>query len=343
MRILGFLFLQIGAILGASAPTDSVSVATARLQFSVADPVGQGSLNQQLKSELAQIRKQAGRARLVKVRAFVPEAGDAGLVQKWLVKELPSRTTTVSVIRVGALLTPNAKVVLESVAEAPTVQNPNGLVFVSGQLTTAPKGPNPAAAPLAEKSLANLKTAFAGFQVEPGQVLRITCFASTLVDQAQVRAMIKVQFPNAAANLVQIQKEPENQEVECEAVGRLSKAPAEPVQLVNPTNAAFAQAMLLNAPRVILTTTFTGAATDDGMRSAFRALGSALQQAGSSFESVYYVYGYPTSAAMLQKYRDIRWEFLKRDRAPASTNLAFEGVMDPAHGFGLDVIALPAK
>jgi enamine deaminase RidA (YjgF/YER057c/UK114 family) len=278
------------------------------------------------------------------VRAFIAGKTEGAqaldLVAKTFAKKkLP--IPVISIIRVGALENPASQVVLETIAEAPTVQNPNGIVFVSGQLTSAPKAPNPAAAPLAEKSLANLRAALAGMQVEPPAVLRVTCFASTLADQAQVRSMMRAQFDKAALNLVQIQKDADNQEVECEAVARLSKAPPGPVQLVNPTNAAFAQAVLLNAPQVIFTSTHSGPAGDDGMRATFRALGTTLQAAGASMDTVFYSYAYPINAATLQSYRNVRFEFFKRERAPASTNLVFEGVMSPTDAVGIDVIALP--
>jgi enamine deaminase RidA (YjgF/YER057c/UK114 family) len=77
------------------------------------------------------------------------------------------------------------------------------------------------------------------------------------------------------------------------------------------------------------------------VRTAFRALDATLQSAGASLDTIFYAYAYPVNAMMLQKYRDVRFEFLKRDRAPASTNLAFEGVMTPDHTIGVDVIALP--
>lgn len=318
--------------------------ATARLTFGVGPASAKGSLAEQVRRSLDQLWKTHGPARIVKVRAFVVSSADAtkvpGLVAEAFTKKKRA-VPVVSVIRVGALENPAAQVVLETVAEAANAQNPNGIVFVSGQLTSAPKAPNPAAAPLAEKSLASLKTALAGMQVEPAAVLRVTCFASTLVDQAQVRGMMKAQYANAALNLMQIQKDAETQEVECEAVARLSKAPSAPVQLVNPTNAAFAQAALVNAPEVIFSTTFTAADSDDSVRGAFRKVADTMTAAGGSMDSVFYAYAYPSNAAALQKYRNLRFEFFKRDRAPASTNLVFEGVMAPADTLGMDVIAVP--
>jgi hypothetical protein len=58
-------------------------------------------------------------------------------------------------------------------------------------------------------------------------------------------------------------------------------------------------------------------------------------------DTVFYSYAYPINAATLQSYRNVRFEFFKRERAPASTNLVFEGVMSPTDAVGIDVIALP--
>ncbi len=343
MRLIFGMFLSSVLLTAQTIPTSGRAMPT-QLEFGVGPVLSKGSLTEQVQASLDQLWDSSGTSRIVKVRAFVASSADAtkvpGAVAEAFTKK-KRKVPVVSVIRVGALENPSAQVVLETVVESETIHNPNGIVFVSGQLTSAPKDPKPAAAPLAEKSLANLKTALAGMQVDPGAVLRVTCFASTLVDQAQVRGMMETQYPNAALNLMQIQKDADNQEVECEAVARLSRAPNGPVQLVNPTNAAFAQAAMVNAPEVIFTTTFTAASTDDSVRAAFRSMGDALTTGGASLETIFYAYAYPVNAAMVQKYRDLRFEFLKRDRAPASTNLAFEGVMSPTDTLGMDVIALP--
>jgi hypothetical protein len=46
---------------------------------------------------------------------------------------------------------------------------------------------------------------------------------------------------------------------------------------------------------------------------------------------------------MLDKYRALRFEFLDRARAPASTNLVFEGAGATGSTLGIDAIALPLR
>jgi hypothetical protein len=46
---------------------------------------------------------------------------------------------------------------------------------------------------------------------------------------------------------------------------------------------------------------------------------------------------------MLAKYRGLRFEFLDRTRAPASTNLVFEGAGASRSTLGIDAIAVPLK
>jgi enamine deaminase RidA (YjgF/YER057c/UK114 family) len=114
--------------------------------------------------------------------------------------------------------------------------------------------------------------------------------------------------------------------------------------LVNPTNGAFAQAAVVGASAVVFSTTVTSTGNDDGgVRAGFVKLKSAVEAGWSSLDKVFYTYGYPTSPATLQKFRDIRWEFFDKAHAPASTNLLFEGVAAPEGGVGVDVIALPVK
>jgi enamine deaminase RidA (YjgF/YER057c/UK114 family) len=197
---------------------------------------------------------------------------------------------------------------------------------------------------LAEKSLSNLNAALGGMQLEAADVLRVSCFTSSLRDYAQVHKLVIGQFPAAAVNIVQIQRAAESQEVECEAVARLRNRLAEPLRLVNPAQAAFAQAALVSAPEIVLTTTHAALGSDDAsVRAVFRQLSETLTAGGATLDTVFYSYAYPVNSASLQKYRDIRWDFFKRVRAPASTNLVFEGLPSPGQTLGIDVMALSGR
>jgi enamine deaminase RidA (YjgF/YER057c/UK114 family) len=227
------------------------------------------------------------------------------------------------------------------------IENPNGLAFISGQMTQAPLDPGQTkmqVAPLAEKSIANLKAAAGSLDGDPADVVRVNCFTSSVEDHAALESLINGAFPRASASVMQIERMPTNQFVECEGVARLHARSADPVRLVNPTRAAFAQAAIVTAPRVIFTTTYTAASNDDvGVRQALSDLKRGLDAAGSNLDRAFYIYAYPGSASLLDKYRGLRFEFFDRTRAPASTNLVFEGAGATGSALGIDAIAVPLK
>lgn len=321
-----------------TAPPAFALVETARLAFHVSPattPVGDA---------VDALRKLAGKARIVKVRAFVagPEDGStAGLIaRRFTERHLP--VPVISVIRVARFIDPQARVVLESVEEAGDVRNPAGLAFISGQATQAPLDARGSKVPLAEfavKSVASLKSALSGLDLAPADVLRVTCFTSSLEDGVKVHGIVGAAFVHAALDLMQVETSPANSVVECEAVARLKEKPVDPVRLVNPTGAAFAQAAEVDAPRLVLTAAEPGA----GPGQAFTRIKEVLAAAGSSLDRVFYVHAYPAGAVMLQTYRDLRWEFLDKSHAPASTNLPFDGVDAPGASIGIEVIAVPGN
>ena len=331
----------------AKTQASTVKAETARLVFHVSPATSKGTLPEQVREAVKALRKANGGGRMVKLRAFVAGPGDLNQVAAIVSDAFPATTMpVVNVIRIGGL-PDGAKVVMELVSESKRVENPNGLAFISGQLTTVAMEANQTTtpvAPLAEKSVANIKAALKGLQLEAGDVVRVTCFTSSLVDYAQVRKMVRGEFAGAAVNVVQIQRAPATGEVECESVARLRTKPVEAVRLVNPTNAAFAQAAVVGAPVVMFSTTLTSTGNDDaGVRAGLAKLKGVIEAGGSAMDKVFYAHGYPTSPATLQKFRDLRWEFFDRAHAPASTNLLFEGVTGPEGGVGVDVIGLPGQ
>lgn len=323
-----------------TSPPAFVEVETARLAFHVSPGVAQ------VRDGVDALRKAAGKGRIVKVRAFVAASADAGPVAGLIAKRFADHRLplpVIAVIRVARFLDPAARMVLESVEEANETRNPAGLALISGQASQAPfdqRGSQAPLVPLAEKSVANLKSALSGLNLGPDDVLRVTCYTSSLEDGVKVHGLVGGEFVHAAFNLMQAQSMPANSMVECEAVARLKVKPAEPVRLVNPAGAAFAQAAVAGAPRLVLTSTEPGAGAD-AVHEAFGRVQTILAMAGSSLARVFYVYAYPAGPGVLQQYRDVRWQFLDKARAPASTNLPFDGVGAPGASIGIDVIALP--
>jgi enamine deaminase RidA (YjgF/YER057c/UK114 family) len=320
-----------------AVPPSFVQVETARLAFHVSPAMARAV------DAVNALRKLAGPDRIVKVRAFVagPEDGSTARLIARRFAERHLRVPVIAVIRVAGFMDPQARVVLESVEETSDARNPAGLAFISGQATQAPLDARGSKIPLAEfalKSVTNLKSALSGLDLAPADVLRVTCFVSSLEDGVKVHGLVGAAFVHAAFNLMQVESAPNNSVVECEAVARLKVKPAQPVRLVNPTGAAFAQAAVVGAPRLVLTSTEPGA----GPGQSFTRIKEVLAAAGSSLDRVFYVHAYPAGAVMLQTYRDVRWEFLDKAHAPASTNLPFDGVAAPGASIGIDVIALPA-
>lgn len=324
----------------------TVTAETAKLVFHVSTPKAADSLDRELRTAVAELRKASGSGRIVKLRVFVAAGNDAGAVSgrvAAIFSQAHARLPVVNTIQIGAL-EGGARVLAESVSESKRVENASGLAFISGQLTQTPKEGGKlltAVAPLAEKSLANIKSALAANGLDAADVVRVTCFTSSLGDSVQIRGMISAAFPHAVRGLLQLEREAAGNEVECESVARLKTTPAQPMRLVNPANAQFAQMAIVAAPRIVFTTTTAGGNDDAGIRQMFTALKAALESGGSSPGQVFYTHGYPANAAMVQKFRDIRWEFFDKSRAPASTNLVFEGVPPAGSGAGIDAIALP--
>jgi enamine deaminase RidA (YjgF/YER057c/UK114 family) len=344
--LIGILALLAGVSAQAQNLPASMRAETAKLVFHLATPRAMASLELELNAALTQLRKANGAARLVKLRIFVAAGTDGGMIGGLTAanfKEAHELLPLLNIIQVGAL-EGGARVLIESTAEAKTDANPNGLAFISGQLTQTPKGGGgllASVAPLAEKSIAAIQAALMANSLESTDVIRVDCFTSSLADRARVRTLVATAFPRAGVGLMQLERSAANNEVECESIARLKTKPAEPLVLINPTGAQFAQMALVSAPQVVFTSTVAGGSDDAGIRQMFTSLKSILEKAGSSLARVAYTSGYPANPAMVQKFRDLRWEFLDKAHAPASTNLVFEGVLPAGSGAGIDVIALP--
>lgn len=326
------------------AQAPSVTAETARLVF-VAAPTAKGTVAAQVGQAVKYLKKSG---QIVKLRAFVTAGTSLESVTTAVTGMFPAKARPVlNLIQIARLPDPSAQVLLEAVAMSKKIENPNGLVLISGQQTQIPLDPAQTKmliAPLAEKSVVNLKAAGAPLDAAPEDFVRITCFTTSLEDHAQVQSLVTGAFPKAAVSVMQIQRSPTSQMVECEGVARLHRKPADAVRLVNPTKAAFAQAVVVTAPKVIFTTTYAGTSGDDSaVRQAFNGMKNGLATAGSGVDRVFYLYAYPANATMLQKYRDVRFEFLERANPPASTNLVFEGAGATGAGLGIDAIALPGR
>lgn len=318
-------------------PPATVTAETSRLVFQVSPLSAKGLLSAQVRDALKALLKSAGGATIVKLRAFVAGSGDLRRVpaivsETFTDKHLP--LPAVSVVQVGALPLEGAQVIIESVAVAKKEMNPLGLVFISGQ-----------AAPVAAKAIADLNSALRGIGSEPADVLRVTCFASSLDEHAALRGAVEPNYPHAALDFVQIQRSPSRGVVECEAVARLTRKIGAPLQLENPAGLTaspnYSQVALVAAPKLVLTGTQVAYGYQDSdARLAFQRLSKALDAGGSSIKYVAMCSTYPLSASIAEQVKKLRFEFFDKARPPASTMLPFEGLPAMDAGFAVDVIAI---
>lgn len=300
---------------------------TDRLIFHVSPLTSKGLLSVQVHEALKVLLQENHGASIVKLRAFVAGSGDLRRVQT-LVSEVFTEhklnIPALSTIQVGALPMDGAQVVIESIAEEKKSDkktvNPNGLAFFSGQQA---KGVN--------QSIAQLKSAIDSAGVSHEDILRTTCFLSSLDDIAGAKTAIRATFPAAAVNFVQQQRLGLEDAVECEAVGRLEKPQASPVTLMNPPalaqNPNYSQIALISAAKIVFSgTQMAFGDQDKDVRLAFDRLRKALEAQGVSYKDVFWSGTYPLTKTIADKVRAIRFDYYDRSHPPASTLLLFEGL-----------------
>jgi enamine deaminase RidA (YjgF/YER057c/UK114 family) len=328
-------------------PPGAVIADTNRLAFHVSPLSARGLLSQQVRDGLKVLLRATGGASIVKLRAFVAGSGDLRRVHD-IVSEvfserkqaLPALTT----VQVGALPLEGAQVVLESTSVTKKDTSEYGMAFISGQGATSDHPLDPVL-PLAQKALASLRVAVKGAGSEPSDVLRVTCFLSSLDKIQEVRRTFDTEYPGAAANYVQLQRAPAHAVAECEAVARLRRNAGGSLQMLNPEglthSSNFSQVALVGASKVILSgTQVSFGFQESDARLAFQRLEKALEQLGGSLKSTAFSSLYPLSPSLAEQVRKIRFDYYDRARPPASTLLLFEGLPSMDAGFAVDVVAV---
>lgn len=326
-------------------PPVAVKADARRLIFQVSPLSGKGLLSQQSRDAIRFLIKSAHGAEIVKLRAFVAGRGDMRRVKDVVSETFTSRRQrlpALSVVQVGALAREGSQVVMEAVAAARKEVNPEGLAFISGQRAESASPLDPAP-PLLEKSLADLRTTLRAIGAEPADVLRITCFLSSLDGFDSIRRPFYPDFAKAALNYVQTQRAPARAFAECEAVARLRQAPDVPVRFLKP-GAMVSQAALVGASTLVLTGTQVAFGFQDAdARLAFQRLEKALAQSGASLKTVAMTGVYPLSEAIAAQARKIGVEFFDAAQPPASTMAAFEGLPSMDASFAIDAVAIAKR
>lgn len=293
-------------------PPEAIIVETGRLSFQVSPLSDKGLLSQQVRDALKALARLNHGVPIVKLRAFVAGSGDLRRVKEIVAEEFTDRKQTlpaVSTIHVGALPMVGAQVVIEAISSEKKVVNPSGVAFLA-----VGESANAAAA------VARLDSSLSGAGVKAPDVLRVTCFLSSL-DQAQAsRSAVVAAFPSAATTFVQMQRLGLEPQVLCEAAARLNTAPTLPL-LVEKGLA------LVNTPKLVLTSTqLVFRDQDSDFRLAYQRLAKTMMPLGATFKDVFWTGTYALTRANAAKIDSLQWEFLDRARAPAQTALQIEGL-----------------
>jgi enamine deaminase RidA (YjgF/YER057c/UK114 family) len=328
-------------------PPNAVVADTRRLSFYVSPLSARGLLSHQAREALKALFRSAGNAQIVKIRAFVAGTGDLRRVREIVSESFTERKQpipAVTVVLAGGLPMEGAQVVLEAVAVARKDVYPEGLVFISPSPVFS-AGPLDPISPLAEQTLSKLRDAVKAAGSEPADVMRATCFLSSLENVNTVRSAVEREYPQAAIAIVQPQRVAARAVAACEAVARLRWNTGTPLHLIAAKDPhGMSDAALVRAPRLAITgTQISFGFQDADAKLAFQRLEKALMAVGASSKEVAVANFYPLSASLAAQAGSIRFEFLDRERPPAGTVLPFEGLPSMDAGFGVEVIAIMNK
>jgi enamine deaminase RidA (YjgF/YER057c/UK114 family) len=294
-------------------PPEAVVAETGRLSFQVSPLSTKGLLSQQVRDALKALMRDNHGVPIAKLRAFVAGSGDLRRVQAIVSEELTDRKQAlpaISTVQVGALPMLGAQVVLESVSIEKKAVNPGGLVFFSASDARD-----------AAAGWAQLQKAVSAAQVKPANILRVTCFLSSLDDEPAVRMALAANFPNAVADLVQMQRLGLQPQTACEAIGRLDTQPP------GPQTGAVPQFAAALAPKLVFTETqLIFRDQDADIRLAFQRLGKAMEPLGATYKDVIWSGVYPLTRPLAAKIDKLRFDFFDPARPPAGTMLLFEGL-----------------
>jgi enamine deaminase RidA (YjgF/YER057c/UK114 family) len=307
-------------------PPEAVVTEPGRLSFQVSPLSDKGLLSQQVHDALKALARLNHGVPIVKLRAFVAGSGDLRRIKDIVAEDFTEKKQSlpaISTIQVGALPLQGAQVVIEAISSEKKVVNPSGLAFLSAGDTR-----NPAAA------VTQLQSSVNSAGVKAPDVLRVTCFLSSLDDVQSSRSAVATAFPSAAANFVQMQRQGLEPQVLCEAVARLTTAPASPLVLGNGM-------ALVNAPKLVLTATqLVFRDQDSDFRLAYQRLAKTMAPLGATFNDVFWTGTYALTRPNATKIESLQWEFLDRARPPANTALQIEGLPSTDATAAIEFMAL---
>ena len=309
-----------------------------RFTFHVTPLSGKGLLSAQIREALKNLAHETGSNTVLHLRAFVAGSGDLRRVRDLVSETFTARKQplpSLSLIRAGGLPMEGAQVVLEAVASGKKEVNPQGLVFLPAFAATSANATD-AVAPLASRSLEQLREAVKEAGSDAGDVLRVTCFLSSLDNLADVRKLVEAEYPRAALDYVQTQRVPALAVAACEAVARLRWNTGTAVHMVPAKGEP--RAALVAAPHVVLSGTQVSYGYQEAdARLAFERLVKSLESMGVSGRDVAFARYYPLAEPLAAQVRKVQGAFFPA--GPASV-VVFEGLPSMDAGFAADVVAV---
>ena len=316
----------------------AVTGETRRLTFHVTPLSAHGLLSAQVRDALKALIHETGGNPVLKIRAFAAGSGDLRRVRDLVSEVFTLRALplpALSLIQAGGLPLEGAQVVLEAIAAGKKEVSPHGLVFFSAPIAASDNPLDPVA-PLAAQSLDRLKRALKTAGSESSDVVRVTCFLSSLADLAATRRLVEADYPRAALNYVQTQRSPTRALAACEAVARLRRDTGQRVSFQPEEGEPLAA--LVGAQHVVLTGTQVSYGYQEAnSRLAFERLQKVLEGAGVSGRDVAFAHYYPLADPLAAQVRKLRTELFA---ASAGSLVLFEGLPGMDAGFAVDVVAV---
>ena len=316
----------------------AVTGETRRLTFHVTPLSARGLLSAQVRDALKALTRETGGSPVLRIRAFAAGSGDLRRVRDLVSEVFTLRglpLPALSLVQAGGLPLEGAQVVLEAIAGGKKEVSPHGLVFFSAPIAASDNPLDPVA-PLAAQSLDRLKRALKTAGSESSDVVRVTCFLSSLENLAATRRLVEADYPRAALNYVQTQRSPSRALAGCEAVARLRRDTGK--RLIFQLEDGEPQAALVAAQHVVLTgTQVSYGYREDNSRLAFERLQKVLEANGVSGRDVAFAQYYPLADPLAAQVRKLRTEFFG---ASAGSLVLFEGLPGMDAGFAVDAVAV---
>ena len=325
---------------------EAVVVETGRLAYFVSRLSSKGLLTEQTGDAVGHLLGQAGNASIVKLRAFVAGSGDTRRVRTVVSEMFTARhlaLPALTVVHAGALPSTGVQIVIEATGVARNTLNPQGLAFLSAQESQA-EGLPLRAAPLVARAAQKLKSELAAAGMDARDVVRATCFVSSLEDYAESRRALAAEFPKAVQNFVQPLRAPAHGSAACEAVARLRTAGGEALQVVEgsgDSSSSFSRLALVRAPRIVLTgSQIAFGYRDEDARLAFQRLGKIVEDNGGSLGEAAWMSIYALSDRLEEQAGRLKIEFLAKGKFPAGTALVCEDLPALDASFAADVVTV---